>query len=53
MTGMIRVRDISKTNTISSSLMSDAHIFYETAGDVTDGSQPGVLWRIFQFLSPF
>ncbi|MCM8535827.1 MAG: flagellar basal body L-ring protein FlgH [Lentisphaeraceae bacterium] len=53
MTGMIRVRDISKINTINSALMSDAHIFYETAGDVTDGAQPGILWRIFQYINPF
>ena len=53
MTGMIRVRDISKTNSISSTLMSDAHIYYETAGDVTDGTQPGIFWRIFQFINPF
>lgn len=53
MTGMIRIRDISKVNTINSSYMSDAHIFYETAGDVTDGTQPGILWRIFQFINPF
>ncbi|MCH2206828.1 MAG: flagellar basal body L-ring protein FlgH [Lentisphaerales bacterium] len=53
MTGMIRTRDISKVNTISSSYMSDANIFYETAGDVTDGTQAGILWRIFQFINPF
>lgn len=53
MTGMIRIRDISKDNTISSTLMSDAHIYYETAGDVTDGTQPGILWRAFQYINPF
>lgn len=53
MTGIIRKRDISQANTINSSLMSDAHIYYETAGDVTDGTQPGFLWRLIQFLNPF
>ena len=53
MTGIIRVRDISKTNSINSSLMSDAHIYYETAGSVTDGSKPGLLWKLFQYINPF
>ena len=53
MTGVIRKRDISQANTINSSLMSDAHIYYETAGDVTDGTQPGFLWRLIQFINPF
>ena len=53
MTGIIRKRDISQANTINSSLMSDAQIYYETAGDVSDGTQPGFLWRLIQHLSPF
>ena len=53
MTGVIRKRDISAANTINSSLMSDAQIYYETSGDVTDGTQPGFLWRLIQHISPF
>lgn len=53
MTGIIRKRDISQANTINSSLMSDAQIYYETSGDVSDGTQPGFLWRMIQHLSPF
>ena len=53
MTGIIRGRDISKTNIINSNKISDAHIYYETSGDVTDGTQPGILWRIFQYINPF
>ena len=53
MTGVIRKRDISQANTINSSLMSDAHIYYETSGDVSDGTQPGFLWRLIQFINPF
>ena len=53
MTGVIRKRDVSSANTINSSLMSDAHIYYETAGDVTDGTQPGFLWRLIQHINPF
>lgn len=53
MTGIIRKRDITQANTINSSLMSDAQIYYETAGDVSDGTQPGFLWRLIQHLSPF
>jgi len=53
MTGIIRVRDISKANLINSNKISDAHIYYETSGDVSDGAQPGILWRVFQFINPF
>ncbi|MCM8528282.1 MAG: flagellar basal body L-ring protein FlgH [Lentisphaeraceae bacterium] len=53
MTGIIRKRDISQANTINSSLMSDAQIYYETDGDVSDGTQPGFLWRLIQHISPF
>lgn len=53
MTGIIRKRDISQANTINSSLMSDAQIYYETSGDVSDGTQPGFLWRLIQHINPF
>ncbi|NQZ59746.1 MAG: flagellar basal body L-ring protein FlgH [Lentisphaeraceae bacterium] len=53
MTGIIRGRDISKTNIINSNKISDAHIYYETSGDVTDGAQPGIVWRLLQYINPF
>ena len=53
MTGIVRSRDIAKTNIISSTKISDAHIYYETTGDVSDGTKPGILWRIFQYINPF
>lgn len=53
LTGLVRVKDISSANTISSSKIADAHIYYETGGETSRGSRPGYAWRIFQYLNPF
>ena len=52
-TGTIRVKDVSKTNQINSSLIADAHIYYETDGVISKGSRPGFLFRLFQKINPF
>lgn len=52
-TGIIRIDDISKTNTINSSKVSDARIVYESTGTVSKSTKPGFFWRIYQFLNPF
>lgn len=52
-TGLVRVRDISDQNIIDSNRVADAHIYYETDGEVSRGSRPGYMWRVFQFLNPF
>ncbi len=53
LTGLVRVRDISADNTIYSSQLSDAHIYYENGGEITRGSNPGWVWRIFQWVNPW
>lgn len=53
LTGLVRVRDITADNTILSSQVSDAHIYYENGGEITRGSNPGWVWRIFQWVNPW
>lgn len=53
LTGLIRSRDIDNLNTISSRRVADAHIYYETGGEVSRGSRPGYVWRFFQYMNPF
>ena len=52
-TGLVRSRDIAADNTIVSSKIADAHVYYENAGEITKGSNPGWFWRMFQFVNPF
>lgn len=52
-TGLLRMRDIDSTNSVDSTRIADAHIYYESAGEVSRGSRPGYVWRIFQWLNPF
>ncbi|MDD3119233.1 MAG: flagellar basal body L-ring protein FlgH [Victivallales bacterium] len=52
-TGLVRVRDIDSDNQVDSHRVADAQIFYETGGEVSRGSRPGYVWRIFQWLNPF
>lgn len=53
LTGLVRPWDISEENTIESSQIADAHIYYETDGEVSRGTRPGWAWRILQFISPW
>ncbi len=53
LSGLVRQQDISATNTISSDLLSDARINYETSGHVSTSSKPGWLMKIFQAINPF
>ncbi|OGV54720.1 MAG: hypothetical protein A2X49_09615 [Lentisphaerae bacterium GWF2_52_8] len=52
-TGLVRPKDISATNSIDSTRVADAHIYYENEGEVSRGTKPGYVWRIFQYLNPF
>lgn len=52
-TGLVRMRDITADNVIASARVADAHIYYESAGEVSRGSRPGYVWRVFQWLNPF
>ncbi len=53
LTGLVRMKDIDSKNQVYSTSIADAHIYYENDGDVTRGTQPGYVWRIFQYLNPF
>lgn len=53
LTGLIRSRDIDNLNKISSKKVADAHIYYETGGELSRGTRPGYVWRVFQVLNPF
>jgi flagellar L-ring protein precursor FlgH len=52
-TGLVRTRDIDADNKVNSTRLADAHIYYETGGEVSRGTRPGYMWRIFQVLNPF
>ncbi|MBN2643698.1 MAG: flagellar basal body L-ring protein FlgH [Victivallales bacterium] len=52
-TGLVRVRDVNANNSVESARVADAHIYYETSGEVSRGARPGYVWRIFQWLNPF
>ena len=51
--GIIRPRDIGSDNNISSEMIADANIHFETDGTTSNGSQPGWLWRFMQWINPF
>lgn len=53
LTGLVRENDISAENTVISTKISDAHIYYETSGEVSRTARPGFLWTVFQFINPF
>jgi flagellar L-ring protein precursor FlgH len=52
-TGLVRPRDISELNSVFSYQLADAHIYYESDGEVSRGSRPGWAWRIFQVINPW
>lgn len=52
-TGLVRMRDLNADNSVDSSRVADAQIYYETNGEVTRGTRPGYVWRVFQWLNPF
>ncbi|RMD73797.1 MAG: flagellar basal body L-ring protein FlgH [Lentisphaerae bacterium] len=52
-TGLVRPRDISKENTIASSMISDLKVVYQSKGSISRASRPGWFWRLLQFLNPF
>ncbi len=49
LTGIIRSRDISPRNTITSSAIAEAAISYEGDGDVANGNEPGFLTRVINW----
>lgn len=53
LTGLVRQTDVSANNTVSSVQIADARIRYVTTGEVTRGSSPGWLTRVFHTINPF
>jgi len=53
LTGIVRRRDVTAENTVYSSQIADARIRYVSTGEVTRGSSPGWLSRLFQAVNPF
>jgi len=49
LSGLIRSRDITPDNTISSAAIADAVIHYEGSGDVANGNEPGIFTRILNW----
>ncbi len=49
-TGVCRARDITPSNTILSTFISDARIAYNGSGMVNDASEPGVVTKILNWL---
>jgi flagellar L-ring protein precursor FlgH len=48
--GVIRPEDITPSNTVLSSLIADAEIFYTGDGPVSRRSKPGILSKIFNWV---
>jgi flagellar L-ring protein precursor FlgH len=52
LTGLVRQSDVAHDNTVPSTKLSDARIFYETDGEVSRGSRSGWLWKLLQTVNP-
>jgi flagellar L-ring protein FlgH len=52
-TGMIRARDVSSTNTVSSDQVADAVIQLKGRGDLWNNQRRGLLTRFLDWFSPF
>ncbi|MCJ8329466.1 MAG: flagellar basal body L-ring protein FlgH [Lentisphaeria bacterium] len=52
-TGLIRTRDVSSSNSVNSSQISDLSVVYRSTGSVTDGTKKGWLFRFFEKINPF
>jgi flagellar L-ring protein FlgH len=53
LTGMVRSRDVSADNSISSSLIADARIAYSGKGIISDRQKPGWLMNVLDAVWPF
>ncbi|MGY2047710.1 flagellar basal body L-ring protein FlgH [Methylobacterium sp. JK268] len=51
--GIVRPRDISRTNTIAYDKIAEARISYGGRGRITDVQDPAIGARIFEMVSPF
>jgi flagellar L-ring protein precursor FlgH len=48
--GIVRPEDISRNNTISSTLIADAKIFHQGSGIVTQAHRPGLFTRVVNWI---
>lgn len=53
LTGMVRPRDISSENTVSSSRLADASIRYDTDGPISRDQRRGLITRLINWLNIF
>ncbi len=53
LTGMVRPRDITSENTVSSSRLADASIRYETDGPISRDQRRGLITRLVNWLNIF
>lgn len=53
LTGMVRSRDVSADNSISSSLIADARIAYSGKGIISDRQKPGWMMNVLDVVWPF
>lgn len=51
--GIVRLDDISADNTVLSSQVADARIYYSGKGAIQQASRPGWLSRFFNLIAPF
>ncbi len=52
-TGIVRPRDISTNNIVSSKAIADLQVRYFGKGIVNDNLKPGILYRVFTWIWPF
>jgi len=50
LSGVVRPKDVSASNTVYSYLIADAKITYKGKGAVNTGARPGFLTRIFNWI---
>jgi flagellar L-ring protein FlgH len=50
LSGVVRQRDISPENSVDSYLIADAQISYRGKGVISDGSRPGLLMRLLNWI---
>jgi flagellar L-ring protein precursor FlgH len=53
LSGLVNPQDISATNTVQLTQVSDARVLYSGRGPVTDKQRPGWLTRIIEWVWPF
>jgi len=53
LTGLVRPDDLSTTNTISSSRVSDLQIIQKGKGTITNNTRKGWLTKFYEFIEPF